>query len=194
MMAHESENPMNQLIKGVYAQSDAFHVCSNCGHARSRHRFTLGQLRCNDSAVTLPKGARRPGGVDAAEFEEAMKKRLPDGWTVKKAACSVNPWLIFNERGENERFAGYSKTMAIFFALCTKGMLQPQYVDERVRTVVDDLSRESAIDLLDEALGVSCYDERDDYAVRAEVISAYQLGKISGAAILAHVGETVLLD
>lgn len=56
--------------------------------------------------------------------------------------------------------------------------------DAKVKAAIDDLSRESATDLLDECFGVGCRDEEDVEDLRAEVLAAYLAGKISGADIL----------
>lgn len=56
--------------------------------------------------------------------------------------------------------------------------------DAGVVSAIGDLSRASAIDLLDEWFGVGCYDEQDDEAVRDKVLAAYRAGQVDGLAVI----------
>lgn len=57
---------------------------------------------------------------------------------------------------------------------------EPAPTEDDVATIINNLSRETAIDILDEYLGVDGYDDKDDDAVRADVLRAYQAGSIAG--------------
>lgn len=59
--------------------------------------------------------------------------------------------------------------------------------EEKVIDMINGLSREAAIDILDENLGVGCYDEQSDEDVRAEVLDAYKDGDIEVAGILSPI-------
>jgi len=56
--------------------------------------------------------------------------------------------------------------------------------DAKIKAVIDDLSLESAVDILDECFGVGCRDEQDIEDLRAEILAGYLAGKIPGAVIL----------
>lgn len=56
--------------------------------------------------------------------------------------------------------------------------------DAKIKAVIDDLSLESAVDILDECFGVGCRDEQDVEDLRAEILAGYLAGKIPGAVIL----------
>lgn len=56
--------------------------------------------------------------------------------------------------------------------------------DAKIKAIVNNLSRESATDILDECFGVGCRDEQDVEDLQAEILTAYQAGKISAETLL----------
>lgn len=56
--------------------------------------------------------------------------------------------------------------------------------DAKIQAIITSLSRESATDILDECFGVGCRDEQDVEDLQAEILTAYQAGKISAETLL----------
>lgn len=54
----------------------------------------------------------------------------------------------------------------------------------KITEIIANLSRESATDILDECFGVGCRDEQEVEALQAEILTAYQAGKISTETLL----------
>lgn len=58
-------------------------------------------------------------------------------------------------------------------------------MDAKLIAVIGDMNREELADVLDEALGVGCLDERDIDDLRAEVQTLYVQGLVTSETLLA---------
>jgi len=74
----------------------------------------------------------------------------------------------------------YNKRMHAIFDNARR--LQAEHA-QKVASVINNLSREQVVDILDESLGVSCYDGQDVNDLRCLLLSAYNDHKIDGALI-----------
>lgn len=110
------------------------------------------------------------------------------GYEIKVQVEGTFFWETNDEASED--FPTREDAVADAYQHFTKQSTTEQKVvaepDAKIKAVIANLSVDSAVDILDECFGVGCRDEQDIEDLRAEILAAYQAGKIPDAEILSR--------